>query len=1226
MEVFMTNIPLGTSNFKLKIELAKILHAPPFATPTALPMNFEIYLFPRRRRSPWQYAALTLPSARIGEVFLQLYGQPNPRHILTVGNSRIQFQRSRNAPRREVLEQVQRLPFEDPHIAQAREREAKELEALSTHIRTIQFGWECRDQVFSIEWEKSCTADLIFVDEQREFRVKVHSPLAQETRIIAIRASQIGWASAAVDPSSGVPTIFFSLSNPPSFETESSNAGLFDSLVGMLNLPPPKRQKWSAFDPSHEALAPYTSLALRLEAASLDDLRTFRKLTRMAHINIDDFAYRVERRGLFDASVREECALWAMRLPWIVSFQVEALLRANLVDFKEMRRLQRPIEEVLRRERKDYTAALLREFIGQAKSLFWYGEDPVNQERTHQPSELFSGDVVELFSMVSAKFVYRPLNTALNTADATAPFHCLRVTVTPTTMHLEGPFPERSNRVMREYYRSQDCFLRVSFQDENRLQLRFDREIDGRDFVNRRIKEILLKGIEFPGAHFDFLAYSQSALKEHAVWFVKPFAHTDDQGGRHFINAAEIIRSLGTFSNLTFDRTLIRCPARYAARISQAFTATDASITVDAGQIIFSSDIKDSLGRAFTDGVGTISTQLAKDIWRALQENKRRGRRDRTYPRAYQVRFQGSKGVLSVDHTLPGRSILLRPSMIKFEAPNSRNIEIARAFSKPSPYYLNRPLIMLLEGLGVPARVFQTLQENAVRDVQASVESLEQSARLLECHGLGASFRLTSVMLGLHKLGVGPLDDDEFWRQSMDFAVNHVLRELKHKARIPVPGGWTLVGVADVHGYLEEGEIFVCIDSPEGVCYLEGRTLISRSPTIHPGDVQVVQAIGRPPPGSPFERESLRNTVVFSTKGSRPLPSYLGGGDLDGDEYNITTMPELLPPRTFDPANYDPAQRRLVDHDSTMADVAEFVAEYIVSDTLGIIATTWLIIADQSESFILDPDCLKLAALHSDAVDYPKSGQPVPIEHIPRLHRKQKPDWNAPETASVKNGKYYESNRAIGKLYRAIDLPAPKTVGRTARTQQEHMGDVGDSTGALPAILARFRENWWPEEDEAFDAVYDRVAEFTAPEVYDDATVTSIWELYSTYVSRLRSICADHALQSSRTAMLTEEEAVVGTIVANCSQPRKRKDLMAQLREQTAILVGDVRHELEGEEDTPHNVVLRRSWIAFRMAGMTGKAFGGRSFSWLALGAIFDVIKEFEELERAGALGYVNFG
>ncbi|KAI0361727.1 RdRP-domain-containing protein [Trametes cingulata] len=1226
MEVFMTNIVYGTSPHKLKLELASILHAPPFHILPAPPINFEVYLFPRTKRSSqWQSGALTLPSAEVGNLFLQLYGGPQPQRFLTLGTIRVRFQLSRREPRRDVLERIRRQPFEDPRISQAREREAEELQSLEAQVCTIQFGWECRDKVYSIEWEKSCAAVLHFVEERREFRVKVRGVGLENTRIIAIRASQIAWVSAAVHPPSGIPTIFFSLSNPPAFETEQALSDFTNILAAVLERSStPCRRRWSAFDESHEPVAPYTSLALRLECRSLGDLDTFRKLARAAQVRPDNFAYHIDRRGLFAQNVRDEYALWAARQPWTVAFQVEALLRSWLLDFREALRLCQPIEKLTRQKGREYTAALLRDFAAYAKALYWYGEDRARSEEGRTlPAEASLEDPVALFNRVRAKFVYKPMPTALETADATAPFHCLRVTVTPTTMILEGPFPERSNRVMRTYFRSQDCFLRVSFQDEDRLQLRFDREVDSRDFVSRRVKRILLDGLTMAGAHFDFLAYSQSALKEHAVWFVKPFKHVGSDGYTRIVDAATIIDSLGTFRNLPFDPKLIYCPARYAARISQAFTATDASIAVDVGQIIAGRDITSASGTyIFTDGVGTISPQLAKEIWRALQEKRGRGRRDRTYPRAYQVRFQGSKGMLSVDHTLSGRSILLRPSMIKFESPSSLTIEIARAFDKPGDYYLNRPLIMLLEGLGVPYEIFQSLQDDAVRDVQDSVNSLERSARLLEGHGLGASFRLTSAMLGLHKLGVGPLHGDRFWEQLMDFSINHVLRELKHHARIPVPDSWTLVGVADVHGYLKEGEIFACVDSPNhtGLIYLEGRTLVSRSPIIHPGDVQIVHAIGRPPPGSPFEHESLRNTVVFSIKGellavsfARPLPSCLGGGDLDGDVYNVTTVPELLPPLTYHAASYEPAPKKFVDHESTMADVADFVAEYITSDTLGIIARTWLIIADQSTQSIFDPDCIKLAALHSLAVDYPKSGNPVPTTDIPRLHLKSRPDWNAPETFTGRSDSYYESVRAIGKLYRSIDLPALRQVDRVARKQSRHMRGEEES---VAAVLAQFRSdepNEDHEDDDVYIAVRDRTGEFIDTSDYDDVTVTGIWELYNTYVSRLRAICADHTLSTSRSAMLTEEEAIVGTIVAKCSQRRKRKDLMSQMREQTAMLVNDVRDELEGEEDMPIKDSLRRAWIAFRLASMEEEYFGSRSFGWVAMGAIFDTIKEIED-------------
>jgi RNA-dependent RNA polymerase len=125
-----------------------------------------------------------------------------------------------------------------------------------------------------------------------------------------------------------------------------------------------------------------------------------------------------------------------------------------------------------------------------------------------------------------------------------------------------------------------------------------------------------------------------------------------------------------------------------------------------------------------------------------------------------------------------------------------------------------------------------------VQEAQDSTESLESAAKFLDAYGLGTSYRLTSVMLSIQKLGFDDLDDI-FFRQSLEFAIHHVLRELKQHARILIPGGWTLVGVADVHGFLQEGEIFACFRHPESgkTVYLEGPTLISRSPTIHPGDV-----------------------------------------------------------------------------------------------------------------------------------------------------------------------------------------------------------------------------------------------------------------------------------------------------------------------------------------------------------------------------------------------------
>jgi len=208
--------------------------------------------------------------------------------------------------------------------------------------------------------------------------------------------------------------------------------------------------------------------------------------------------------------------------------------------------------------------------------------------------------------------------------------------------------------------------------------------------------------------------------------------------------------------------------------------------------------------------------------------------------------------------------------MIKFDAPHSTDVEIAQAFVRPSKFYLNRPLIMVLEGLGVDYEVFKGLQDAALRDVNDATTSLENAVKTLDQFGLGTSYRLSSTLLHVAKLGITPSDMGDFYDRMIEITIHHVLRDMKHHARIPVDDGYTLVGVADIHGYLKEGEIFACATTQEtgSIHYLEGDVLISRSPIIHPGDVQVVRAIGRPPLESPFAKEPLMNTIVFSVKGS----------------------------------------------------------------------------------------------------------------------------------------------------------------------------------------------------------------------------------------------------------------------------------------------------------------------------------------------------------------------
>ena len=108
----------------------------------------------------------------------------------------------------------------------------------------------------------------------------------------------------------------------------------------------------------------------------------------------------------------------------------------------------------------------------------------------------------------------------------------------------------------------------------------------------------------------------------------------------------------------------------------------------------------------------------------------------KTHPSSFQICLMGSKGMLLVDYHLSGNTICLRLSMIKFEAPNLPEIKVAQAFDWPRPYFLNWPLIMLLEGLGVKFEVFKKYQDMAVVETRKAVDSMKQAATMLENFGI----------------------------------------------------------------------------------------------------------------------------------------------------------------------------------------------------------------------------------------------------------------------------------------------------------------------------------------------------------------------------------------------------------------------------------------------------------------------------------------------------------
>ena len=198
-----------------------------------------------------------------------------------------------------------------------------------------------------------------------------------------------------------------------------------------------------------------------------------------------------------------------------------------------------------------------------------------------------------------------------------------RAMFTPAGMYLYGPAPESNNRVLRRYREHHEDFLRVQFCDEDGEPLRFNALYSNDVIYHERFKKILNEGFSVAGKRFNFLGFSHSSLRAQSCWFMAPFVHNGS-----LLFDRELIKGLGDFSQ-------IRCPAKCAARIGQAFSETPTAITVRQGVAVEVPDIERN-GRVFSDGVGTISKALLERIWAALPPG-RRGK-----PRAFQIRYSGT--------------------------------------------------------------------------------------------------------------------------------------------------------------------------------------------------------------------------------------------------------------------------------------------------------------------------------------------------------------------------------------------------------------------------------------------------------------------------------------------------------------------------------------------------------------------------------------------------------
>jgi RNA-dependent RNA polymerase len=592
------------------------------------------------------------------------------------------------------------------------------------------------------------------------------------------------------------------------------------------------------------------------------------------------------------------------------------------------------------------------------------------------------------------------------------PSYCVlsrSATITPTTIHVASPLVETSNRIIRKHAADSDRFIRIKFSDE-KTEGRIHSQSNGcSEAVFERIKQALKNGIVVAGRYYAFLAFGNSQFRDHGAYFYAPT-------GSH---SADTIRlSMGSFQH-------IKSVAKFGARLGQCFSTTR-PITSISCEIQRIPDIERN-GFTFTDGVGKLSSLLAQMAAKELGLQNS----FEDPPSLFQFRLAGCKGVLAIDPTLMGKVVCIRPSQYKFKAENL-GLEIIRS-STFATACLNRQLIIVLSTLGVSDLTFLRKQQEMVNDLEKATK--EETFALGKLQSI-IDFNQTTLTMATMILDGFMATKDPFIMSLLQLWRAFHIKYLKEKARINIEKGAFVLGCIDetatLRGHYNNPqsrpdttreqklatlpEIFLQISDPSKKGYykvIEGTCILARNPSLHAGDIRIVRAVDN------SALRHLKNAVVLPQTGDRDIANMCSGGDLDGDDYLVMWDADLLPEIINEvPMDFTPEKPLESNEPITIESVIDFFVTYMKNDSLPRIALAHLAQADFNNGGVRDNKCLELARLHSQAVDYPKSGIPAMMDRnlLPRKYPHFMESKYRPAERT------YKSTNVLGMLYDQVGL------------------------------------------------------------------------------------------------------------------------------------------------------------------------------------------------------------
>jgi len=635
MEVHIKNVPEQTNEKALKNFLKPYLS------------QFRIRSVHIYNHYGKNWATITFLNAADAQRFLTHHGQfrPNPKRRpipisslyvqLTFFGKPIYCEKS-NKDANPVLIRVLKKEESERQLARIGDQ-PKPPEILPVTFNTASIACGC--------WEYH-GSELVFVP-QVNFDVKGTAKFSKKSMMLVLKSgfrldfrySAILSITTEIEPT---PTFIFSMHESPRlFEKIEEDAVAM--LLNLLNLDGkgykprkngPQRHRLPGLNDQHIAIAGnclvyrivlenYVNISKGAQHAIEDEMHDLRKAKEVPFMNhrrtdvrLPEISYAASFQRLLDTLSSFNC-----NLPFEVSFQVQKLAQNNYLHPSKVLELFPAITTLVDRTGVLVTVASIRKLFRQ-----------IPFPAPDIESSKFDLEVLtELLNTTADQLLKDgvPSEMLLRTSTSNvAIIH--KVTVTPTGMYLFGPEQESNNRILRKYSANHDSFVRVRFCDEDGSQLYFGQKVSSERIFHSRFKKILEDGIQIAGRTYSFLGFSHSSLRAQSCWFAAPFIH-DEHGLQNY---EDIIQGLGNFS-------VLRSPAKCAARIGQAFSDTRTAVSIDPGIVREVADVERN-DRVFSDGVGTISLSLMEKIADKLPQPQR------CMPACLQIRYRGMKS-LSLD-------------------------------------------------------------------------------------------------------------------------------------------------------------------------------------------------------------------------------------------------------------------------------------------------------------------------------------------------------------------------------------------------------------------------------------------------------------------------------------------------------------------------------------------------------------------------------------------------